>query len=136
METNAFKLGIGGIAGLISYVSGNITYLWVILGIVSMMDFIVGIAGAMLNNEKFDKKKCIRGVIVKILYFGVILIAILCDYMAIDADIPFAENELMSLITSIYFIGTEGLGLIENLAQVGVPLPNIFKKFFENMKKE
>lgn len=136
METNTFKLGIGGIAGLISYIAGNINYLWVILGVLSLIDFIAGLAGAMLNDEKFDKKKCMRGALIKILYFAVILIAILCDYMAINTGIPLSEHKLMSLVTSIYFIGTEGLGLIENLSQIGVPLPDIFKKFFENIKKE
>lgn len=131
-ETN-LKLTIGGITGLASYMVGSINYLWVILAIMAIFDFVTGVTASVLNEETFDKKKCIRGGIIKLFYFVLILVAVMCDYMAIDLKIPFAENKLMSLVANVYFIGAEGLSLLGNLSKIGVPIPSILKSFFEKI---
>lgn len=130
------KVGIGSITGLLCYISGCINYMWFILIVMVLFDYISGIVGAMVQNERFDRGKAIVGAVQKVFYFMVIVTASMCDYIAKDMGIPLPSDKLMSYVVLIYFIGTEGLSLLKNWGKIGLPLPNALKTFFRTMVKE
>jgi toxin secretion/phage lysis holin len=134
MNEKTIKIGLGGITGLISYICGSINYLWVILALMCIIDFVAGILASYYTNEKFCKDKAVRGAVVKLFYFVTILVGLMCDYIAIDLGIPFADGKVISLVLNFYFIGAEGFSFTKNLSKIGVPLPSILEKFFGTLK--
>lgn len=136
MQDAIDKIGLGSITGLICYIIGCVNYLWLILIILVLFDYISGIVGAMIKNEKFDKTKAMVGAVQKVFYFMVIVTAAMCDYIAKDMGIPLPGNKLMSYVVVIYFIGTEGFSLLKNWGKIGLPLPGILHNFFGTITKE
>lgn len=133
---NAEKIGLGSVTGLVCYVAGCVNYLWLILIVMVLFDYISGTIGAMIQNERFDRKKAIKGAVIKVFYFILIIIAAMCDYMIKDTGIPWPTGKLISYVVILYFIGTEGLSLLKNCGKIGVPLPPILNSFFGRISKE
>lgn len=62
---------------------------------------------------------------------GVILLVIL---IAVRLDITMNLAGVVRLASIMFFIGNEGISVIENLGIMGVPFPNIIKESLEKLK--
>ena len=70
--------------------------------------FVLKQASSKIGSEGLAKKASI---------IIILILSILCDYL-----LGF-EVSVFRLLTCLYYIANEGLSVLENLAQIGVPLP-------------
>ena len=120
------KLAFAGICSGISYIFGGIDGLMSVLLIMIVIDYLTGISAAIYRREL-----CSRTGFNGILRKAAILCIVACSHALGQAmDIP----EIRSAVIGFY-IANEGISIMENAADLGVPMPDklvfILKKFKE-----
>ena len=111
-----------------------------ILIAVMSIDYITGlICGAMGKSEKTEtgylkSHAAFLGLLKKACILLVVLLASLLD-MAVSHGAGI-EFEAVMGATCLWFIASEGLSILENVARMGVPVPRILLKLLEVMKEK
>ena len=112
---------------------------WILIAVMTM-DFITGlICGAMGRSKKTENgylasHAAFEGLMRKVLIIVVVLLAAALDAaVSKGAGIQF---EAVVGATCLWFIASEGLSILENVASMGVPVPKILLKLLEIMKQK
>ena len=132
-----FLSAIGG--AIASFFVGMPPLVWILIAEMSI-DYVTGlICGAMGVSEKTENgylksHEAFKGLLKKALILFVVLLAALLD-MAVSkgAGIQF---EAVLGATCLWFVASEGLSILENVARMGVPVPKILLKLLEIMKSK
>ncbi len=110
---------------------------WILLAVMTI-DYITGlICGAMGKSSKTENgyiasHAAWQGLMKKALILLVVLLAALLDQaVSKGAGIQF---EAVMGATCLWFIASEGLSILENVATMGVPVPKILLKLLEVMR--
>ena len=132
-------VGAAGIGALVSFFTGLPPILLVLLAVMTL-DYITGImtglAGVSSKSETggLSSSTALVGILKKILILGVVSLAYLLDYaVTLGAGVEFAA---VSSATCFWFIASEGISVIENAAQIGVPIPGVLRSALDIMKKK
>ena len=126
---------IGG--AIASFFCGLPPIIWVLLAVMSI-DFITGIICGLMGKSKktetgyIASKAAFAGLMKKALIILVVLLAALLD-KAVSMGTG-AAFEAVAGATCLWFIASEGFSIIENVASMGVPIPEILKKALEIMR--
>lgn len=132
-----------------SFVGDNLLHQWFFLNLLggwdvwlaslmSLMatDIIVGIIKSLLcrsdksESGALNAASMFRGGVKKILILVVIALATLLD----EVIIPGSTN--IRSVTAGYYIANEALSVIENIGACGVPLPKVFFRVVDSLKKD
>ncbi len=95
---------------------------------------ICGIMGKSLKTEHggLSSSTAFSGLLKKLLIIVIVALAFLLDRaVALGVGVQFAA---VSGATCLWFIASEGISVIENAAQMGVPIPKAMKQALEVMK--
>ena len=110
---------------------------WILIAVMSI-DYITGlICGAMGKSNKtengyLESHAALKGLLKKGLIILVVLLAALLDKaVSTEAGIEFAA---VMGATCLWFIASEGLSILENVALMGIPVPAILLKLLEVMR--
>lgn len=112
---------------------------WILIAVMSI-DYVTGlICGAMGKSEKTENgylksHEAFKGLLKKALILLVVLLAALLD-MAVSKGAGIQFEAVMGA-TCLWFIASEGLSILENVARMGVPVPKILLKLLEIMKSK
>lgn len=108
------------------------TALIIIMGI----DFVTGVLIALVWGKSgksetgaVDSRASFKGLCRKV----VILLAV---FIAVQLDNVLQTGGVVRLGVILFFIGNEGISVIENMGIMGVPMPDFIKKRFEQLRKE
>ena len=130
----ALAAAVGAIA---SFFCGLPPILWVLLAVMTL-DYLTGIiCGLMGKSPKTEhgglsSSTAFSGLMKKLLIIVIVALAFLLDRaVALGVGVQFAA---VSGATCLWFIASEGISVIENAAQMGVPVPNVIKQALEVMK--
>lgn len=92
------------------------------------IDYISGVMKAFVKKE-LSSKIGLYGLLKKV---GVLLVVML----AVVVDRVTGETGMIRSLVIYYFVANEGLSVLENLGQTGVPIPSTIKKALKALKKE
>jgi len=112
---------------------------WILIAVMSI-DYVTGlICGAMGKSKKtengyLESKAAWTGLMKKALILLVVLLASLLD-MAVSKGAGIQFEAVMGA-TCLWFIASEGLSILENVASIGVPVPQILLKLLEIMRSK
>lgn len=95
-----------------------------------VLDFITGILSAICNQE-LESKECIKGIIKKVCYFLLVIVA-----HALDTLIPTDGQFLLRTITIYFLVANDGLSILENVGECGVEYPQFLKNWLKQLKSE
>ena len=110
---------------------------WILIAVMSI-DYITGlICGALGKSNKtengyLESHAALKGLLKKSLIILVVLLAALLD-QAVSAGAGIQFEAVMGA-TCLWFIASEGLSILENVAMMGVPVPKILLKLLEVMR--
>lgn len=93
------------------------------------LDYITGFVCAAIHH-RLSSEVGFKGLARKVLIFAVIAVASM-----IERIIPGANSAIRSA-TCCFYIANEGLSILENVAQMGVPFPKSIKKMLVQLKKD
>lgn len=129
---------LAAIAGaVVSFFSGIPPIMWVLIAVMSL-DYVTGlICGAMGKSPKTESgglssKTAFLGLMKKVLILCVVLLASLLDFaVSTGAGVQFAA---VAGATCLWFIASEGVSILENAAEIGVPIPAVLTRALEIMQ--
>lgn len=132
METNiiaTIKFVLGGLITVASWLYGPMSALYQVLIAVVVLDYLTGLINAFIHKH-LSSAIDFRGIARKILIFVLVGLAAL-----VEKAFPQLNTMLTSAICSFY-IANEGLSILENAANLGLPLPQILKNALEQLQKK
>lgn len=111
--------GVAFVGVLLQHLFGEFSETFETLLILMVIDYITGISAAYINpNMKLDSSKCGTGALKKV----VILLLISATYR-----IDLIGQTMAKDVVMLFFIGREGLSILENAANCGLPIPQKLK---------
>lgn len=110
----------------------------IVLAIVMIADYITGMAAAWAAGE-LSSRTGILGIIKKIGYLFAVGVAIVVDYLielaAINAGADLQGFHIFGLLVTIWLILNELISILENLGELGVPLPGFLIAAVKKLRK-
>lgn len=92
-----------------------------VLLIFMVVDYLTGLSAAFIqNNVYLDSRKGFKGIVKKIVILCLVV-------LAHQIDILIGQNTLTRNVVLFFFIGNEGLSILENASNCGLPIPNKLK---------
>ena len=94
-----------------------------------VLDYISGIMAAYINsNMTLDSRKGYKGIVKKVMILVLVSLAHFMDS---------ATGQLIAQTVVVwFFIGNEGLSIIENASKAGLPVPEKLKETLEQLKEQ
>ena len=128
---------IGG--AIVSFFVNMPPLVYILLGVMSI-DFVTGlICGSMGKSKKTENgylssHEAFKGLMKKMLIILVVVLAACLDLaVSKGAGITF---EAVTGATCLWFIASEGLSILENVASMGVPVPKLLLNLLEIMRSK
>ena len=112
------------------------TFIWLVGGfdvalscllVAIVIDYISGLIKAY-NTKTLSSSIGFRGILKKVGILLIVMLSVLVDRITID-------NGGVRTLVIYYFVANEGLSIIENLAQAGLPVPKQLKNALKVIKK-
>lgn len=110
------------------YLIGGMDIAITCLLIAIALDYISGLIKAY-ECKILSSKIGFRGILKKVGVLLVVMLAVLIDRVA-------GNTGAIRTLVVYYFVANEGLSIIENLAEAGIPIPKSLKKALKTLKKE
>lgn len=132
-----FLSAIGG--AIASFFTTMPPLVYILIGVMSI-DYVTGlICGAMGKSKKTEtgylaSHEAWKGLLKKGVILLVVLLANLLD-IAVSKGEGITVEAVMGA-TCLWFIASEGLSILENVASMGVPVPKILIKMLEIMREK
>ncbi|WP_311194430.1 phage holin family protein [Selenomonas noxia] len=125
VETGSMVAAVGGTIGYLCGWGQPMEALCVLM----VIDYMTGMLAAYINpNMKLDSRKGFRGIAKKVMILLLISLAHFVDL---------ATGQTVAQIIAIwFFLGNEGLSILENAANAGLPVPNKLRETLEQLSKE
>lgn len=120
---NTILAAAGAVCG---FLFGELNGILIALIAISVLDYITGVTAAAVN-KKLSSSVGFRGVCKKLMLFTIVALANIMDTQVIGGS---------ALRTAVIFvfIANEGLSIIENSAELGVPIPRKLKDVLAQIK--
>ena len=110
------------------YLLGGLDVALSCLLVAIVLDYVSGLIKAFVAKN-LSSKIGVKGIIKKVSVLLIVMLAVLVDRVT-------GETGAIRTLVIYYFVANEGLSIIENLGQAGVPIPQSIKKALKVMKKE
>ena len=120
----------GSIIGLISWFFGGLDGFIKVLLTFTVIDYLSGMAAAIFVQHNLSNAAGFKGISRKCLMFSFVGIAHVLDkHLHILGD-----NQILRSAVCLFYIGNEGLSIIENADTLGVPFPQMLRDKFKELK--
>lgn len=119
---------IGSITTGLVYLLGGIDVALNCLLIAIILDYVSGIIKAF-NNKTLSSRIGLRGLLKKIGILIIVMLAVLIDRVT-------GNTGAIRTLVLYYFVANEGLSIIENLGQAGLPIPKTIKNALKALKNQ
>lgn len=113
MEEITFKFTDNKLFDIFIY-SGNMNFLYFLCTLI-ILDILTGLVKAIINKRLWSRKS-LFGYARKILIFRIIVLANIIDQLL-------GLNNALVTATVIFYIANEGLSILENSSEMGIPVP-------------
>lgn len=123
----ALRIAAAGIGGIVTYIWGPWDALIIALVAMVIIDYITGVIKAAVQG-KLSSAVGFRGLLKKVAIFLLVAVGVM-----VDRVIP-ATNEAVRSAVIFFYIANEGLSILENAGELGLPLPAALKKSLEKMQ--
>ena len=132
-----YKVLAAAIGAVVSFFTGIPVIMWVLVGVMTL-DFLTGImTGAMGVSNKTDGgrlsgRAAFEGLMRKVMVLLVVMLAVLLDLaVQTGAGVSFSA---VTGATCLWFIASEGVSILENAAEIGLPVPDVLMRALEVMR--
>lgn len=122
------------ISGIIAVFGGTVNYLWGgwdmalrTLLLFMLLDYILGVICGF-QDKKLSSDTAFKGIIKKITMLIIVAVAVSVD------NVVNAQGLIRGLAL-FYYIGTEGISILENGGKLGIPIPEKLKDALIQLKE-
>ena len=118
---------------------GNLAIPIMILAVVMLLDYGTGVAKAWIHGS-LSSKIGILGILKKVAYLVIVAVGMVIDWIiqaGVDKlHLDFKLEFLFALIVIIWLILNELISILENVAEIGVPVPKWLTKLVLKLKDQ
>lgn len=106
----------------------------------NLIDYITGLCAAPFRSEKINSYKGFRGIAKKVCMWLLVVVGAVVDWLlafasdAIGITLPFTF--LVACVVAIWIIANELLSILENISDIGVPLPPFLTNIVKYIKNQ
>ena len=119
---------IAGIGTTLVYLWGGFDVAMQCLLMAIVLDYVTGIIKAYITKN-LSSSIGFRGIIKKVAILLLVMLAVIIDRIT-------GESGAVRTLVIYYFVANEGLSIVENLGQSGIPIPKSIKNALKALKKE
>lgn len=119
---------LAGLGTFLTFIFGDWDVALQCLVIAVALDYISGLIKAFINKE-LSSKIGVKGLLKKVGVFIIVALAVLIDKVT-------GESGMVRTLVIYYFVANEGLSIIENLGEAGLPIPDVIKKALKSLKDQ
>lgn len=109
----------------------------VVLIVVMIIDYLSGMAQACISHT-LNSRIGVVGILKKVGYLATVAVAVIADYIISEALMLLGTDIKLSyyigLVVTIWFIINELISILENLAEIGTPIPKFLTKIIKRLK--
>ena len=110
------------------YLFGGLDIALQSLLVVIIIDYLTGVASAIYNKE-LNSKTGLKGILKKFGYLCVVALSVIIDRIT-------GTSGVIRNLVIYFFVANDGLSIVENLAQMGVKLPEKLINALEQIKEK
>lgn len=122
--------GVFAVIGLwLGLFIGPVSGLLIALIVFVITDYITGLASAIVRKE-LSSSVGFKGLARKILIFLIVGIANVLDVYVLGA------NAVLRTAVILFYMANEGLSIIENAGEIGLPIPKKLKEVLAQLRKK
>lgn len=125
---NIFKVIIAAIGTTATYLLGDWDTALVVLLIFIVLDYVTGVLVAFINKQ-LNSQIGFKGLAKKALIIVILIMAVCLDRLLGN------EGWVIRTLVCYFYIANEGISLIENAGNLGLPIPQKLKDIFEQLKE-
>ena len=109
----------------------------IVLIVVMLIDYFTGMAQAYVSHT-LNSRIGVTGIIKKIGYIIAVTVGIVADYLIsstlVNCGINVTINCCIGMIVTVWFIINELISILENLSEIGTPLPKFLISIVKRLK--
>lgn len=122
---------------MLTYYLGIMAVPIIVLFVAMIVDYVTGMVSAWHSSD-LSSKKGIFGVIKKISYLGLVCVGMGVDWLIYSGlksiGVSLGYTLLFGVLVAIWLIINELISILENLGQIGVPLPGFLLGVVKRLK--
>lgn len=115
------------ILSALTFLFGAFDVPFIILIVFLVLDYITGLISAYVRKE-ISSKVGIKGILKKLTILGCLIVAVMLDRLIGNPDFVFRT------LFCYFVIANEGISILENAGEIGIPLPAKLKSALEQLK--
>lgn len=116
------------LATVLIYLFGGTDVALMCLLIAIILDYISGLIKAY-NTKQLSSKIGFKGILKKIGILVLVMLSVLVDRVS-------GNTGAIRTLVIYYFVANEGLSILENLGEAGIPIPAVIKKALKVLKDQ
>ena len=128
MEKTTITLATAEVCTILYFIFGEFDIALQCLLVFIALDYISGLIKAYCTKT-LSSKIGFKGILKKVGILAIVALSVSLDRLGGDSG-------AIRTLVIYYFVANEGLSVLENLAEAGIPIPNNIKKALKNIKKE
>lgn len=97
--------------------------------ILVVLDYVTGVCVA-IHNRKLSSSVGAKGITKKVMVFALISLSHIMDEYLIKS------GDALRVITTTFYLANEGISIIENAGNIGIPLPDRLKECVELLREK
>ena len=118
----------GEVATIFIYLFGGVDVALTCLIVANVLDYVSGMIKAY-NKKQLSSKIGFSGILKKIGILILVMLSVLVDRVT-------GNTGAIRTLVIYYFVANEGLSVLENLGESGIPIPNAIKKALKVLKDQ
>lgn len=128
------------IFSLISSVLGILTVPVILMVTCNVLDYVTGIVAAPSRGVKVNSEIALKGLVKKVCMWLLVVVGAIIDelikYASDTAGFMVPFTFLVACIVAIWIICNEIISILENLKDIGVPIPGFLGPIVENIRSQ
>lgn len=127
--TSTMQYVFAAMGGAIGAVLGGFDGFLYALIVFVAVDYVTGVMVGILNKE-LSSRIGFRGIFKKVVIFCLVAVAHIIDTRVIQ------NGSVLRTAVVFFYLSNEGISILENAAQIGLPIPKKLKEVLEQIKED
>jgi len=124
---SSIQYGFAAVGGFLGYFLGGFDGFLYALVIFVVVDYVTGLMVAVIE-KKLSSEVGFRGIFKKVLIFCLVGVGHVIDVHLIK------NGSVIRTAVIFFYISNEGISIVENAAQIGLPVPQKLKDILDQLK--
>lgn len=129
MKVDKFNSFVAIVATFLTYLFGSWDVALSVLIVFMALDYVTGVVYAY-TQDKLNSEVGFKGLVKKCMILVVLIIGVMLDKMLSNGTWVFRT------LVAYFYIANEGISLLENIANLGVPIPEKIKVALEQLEQK